>query len=685
MTPPAPKCLLCNCEKTMKVDMTALAKGYGGALSPVHNQLCRAQIKSYERALAEGGPLLVACTQEAPLFTEIADETPGAGSVQFVNIRETAGWSAQAGDAAPKMAALMAGAAFAPVPARLKSIESDGLCLVYGAGQPAVEAAKLLSARLSVTLVLSGDTDVILPPTGEIPVYCGQIASASGSFGGFDMVVDGYAPMQPASRRGPEFGTPRDGARTRCDLILDLSGGTALFTGARHRDGYKSVDPRDPLAVMRAVLDLSDMVGSYEKPIYVDYVAETCAHSRSTKTGCTACLDACPAGAIVSLGDAGISIDAGICGGCGACAAGCPTGSISYQYPTRADTIARVQTMLAAFTAAGGKRAPVLLVHDADGAEVLNALARFGDGLPAHVIPLEVHKPTLFGHVEMAAALAGGAAAVMLLLAPADQDELPALAAQIALMNQILAGLGDTGGARVSAELTSDPDALAAALAGLQLRKARATARFAPQGSKRDVARMALAALNVDHVADPVPLGPGAPYGRVEINAGACTLCMACTSACPAGAIIDTPGEPRLRFVEAACVQCGLCTTTCPETALTLVPQLNLAPDAMAPVTLHEEAPFECVECGKPFATGSTIRRIKEQLAGKHAMFATDARARLIEMCDDCKIEAQANSSEDPFAMGTRPKVRTTEDYLDAREGKSRDGLSIADFLMDDD
>ncbi|MEM8555733.1 MAG: (4Fe-4S)-binding protein, partial [Pseudomonadota bacterium] len=85
--------------------------------------------------------------------------------------------------------------------------------------------------------------------------------------------------------------------------------------------------------------------------------------------------------------------------------------------------------------------------------------------------------------------------------------------------------------------------------------------------------------------------------------------------------------------------------------------------------------PFECISCGKEFATQSTIHRIKSQLAGQHSMFATEEQSRLIEMCEDCRVEAQANSKDDPFAMGSRPRVRTTDDYLNG---------TLDDFLIDD-
>ena len=61
-------------------------------------------------------------------------------------------------------------------------------------------------------------------------------------------------------------------------------------------------------------------------------------------------------------------------------------------------------------------------------------------------------------------------------------------------------------------------------------------------------------------------------------------------------------------------------------------------------------------------------------------MYASEERSNLIEMCEDCRIEAQANSSQDPFEVGTRPKPRTTEDYIAAEKGD----LSADDFLIDD-
>lgn len=665
----------------MPLDAKKLSKALGSDIGQINISLCRAQISNFENAAQSGEDLIVACTQEAPLLHEVAQENGTSANITFVNIREAAGWSKDAEKASPKIAALLKNAEFQNTPTRLKSIHSDGMCLIYGSGEAALEAAKLLSEKLSVTLLLCHAEDFVLPTTGEIPIYRGDISNAQGSFGDYSITVENYAPLRPASRGSLEFAVARNGATSNCSLILDMSGKTSLFAGPQHRDGYQRVDPNDPAAVLRTIIKLSDMVGEFEKPLYVDYNADVCAHSRSQKQGCNKCLDVCPAGAITDAGDI-IEIDSGICGGCGSCNSVCPTGAINYQYPQRNDTLQRVQNLLSNYSSAGGKN-PILLLHDEiAGFEMIAAIARYGEGLPAHVIPFGFHATTSLGHVEIAGMVASGASQIICLASPENQDELSGLENEIELANSILNGLDFGKDARIQLICEADPDKVETTLWNLSEIKPLKSNNFQAVGSKRDVSRIIFSKLHEQSKTKPdvISLPGEAPYGRLDINMDACTLCMACTSSCPTTAISDTPGEPKLRFTQSACVQCGLCVNTCPEKALSLVPQLDFRPSAMQPETLYEEEPFECISCGTPFATKSTIERISNQLAGKHSMFEDEERSNLIKMCENCRVEAQANSSNDPFAAGTRPRPRTTEDYLEAEKGN----LTAKDFLIDD-
>lgn len=668
---------LCSCEKTMAVDDDRIGDGAGQITR--HRQLCRAELKAYEDALGGDAPVCVACTQESPLFSEIAADA-GAPVPLFVNIRETAGWTADKAPTVPKMAALLAGAAAPDTPARLRTIESDGLCLVIGSGQAAFDAASRLNRTLSVTLLLLDVDDLLLPTVLDFPVYTGRIGMAVGSLGTFELTVDGYAAMLPSSRQQPDFTMPRDGAKTNCSVIFDMSGNTALFPRPEGRDGYFRVDPGNPAAVADMIFDASDYAGTFEKPIYVTYEADICAHERSKKTGCTKCLDNCPASAITPDGD-GVSIDAGICGGCGNCAAHCPTGAVNFAFPTRSDTIARIQTMARSYLAAGGE-APALLLHDGGhGTPLVGAMARFGRGLPAHVIPMEMHSTSGVGHDLIAHALACGFRQIVILTDPQKADELAALTEEVKLSDALLAGFGHPDG-RITTLIENDPDAVEAALYALTDPVEIARSAPSPLGSKREVARAALGVL-ADAGTPPdqiITLPDSAPYGAVVVDTEACTLCMACVSSCPADALRDNPDKPQLRFVESACVQCGICAETCPETAISLKPQYNLQPSVMQPVTLNEDEPALCTSCGKPFAAGGILRAVEKRLGGKHWMFETEDRIALIHMCDSCRLEELSKGGSDPFAIAHPRRTRTTEDYLEA----DKKGLSIDDFLNDD-
>lgn len=677
------KVLLCNCEQTMALDAGAIAKALDGDDAPhIHRHLCRTEIEAYAEALKPGEPLLVCCTQEAPLFREVAEENGATAELSFVNIRERAGWYAGKGKATAKIAALLAEAAVEVKPAGIRTLTSDGTCLVYGAGQAALEVAHRLSGRLNVSLLLTETAELMPPATAEVPIYQGRIVRARGHLGRFEITVDGYAPMMPSSRSAPEFLLARDGATSECSLIFDMSGLTALFAGHEKRDGYLRVDPDDPVGLARAMFEIADMVGEFEKPIYVRYEADICAHGRSGKVGCSNCLDACPAGAIAPNGDI-VDIDAGICGGCGSCSASCPTGAVSYAYPRREDLIARVQTLTSVYAKAGGKH-PVLLVHDErHGSALIGAMARYGRGLPVNVLPFSVFTVTQIGHEFLAAALIAGVERILVLAPPERPEELKTLEAQIALTNAFLAGLGlKSAEERLSILAEHDPDKVEAAVHEQPKIVALRPATFSAVGGKRTIARNALAKLHelAPRRPEAIALPEGAPYGSLRIDIAGCTLCLSCVSCCPADALHDNPERPQLRFIESACVQCGLCVKTCPEHVISLEPRYNFAAAAMTPQILHEEEPFQCVRCGKPFGTRSTVERVMAQLAGKHAMFREPEQQKLMQMCDDCRIIAQAESPTNPFAAGERPRVRTTDDYLAAREG----GLDMEDFLKED-
>jgi ferredoxin len=655
----------------MPIDAAAVGRACKGASVETARFLCRDQLDQFRKAAAGTGSLTVACTQEAPLFTELAGDR---GDVTFVNIRETAGWSKDAAKAGPKMAALIA-AAIEPLPeVPLVSLNSNGVVLIYGRDEQAIETANLLKDHLDVTVLISRAAHIAPTRTTEFPVVRGTITAAKGHLGAFEIVVDDYATPAPSSRGELSFGTPRDGAVSRCDLIVDVSGQAPLFPAFDLRDGYLRADPADPAALLRAVLKARDLVGTFDKPRYITFTEELCAHSRSKIVGCRRCLDLCPTGAIVPAGDH-VSLDPQVCAGCGQCAAACPTGAASYALPPADALMRRLRALLTTYRDAGGE-APVLLLHDEEhGTALIEALARHGDGLPANVLPLVVNEVTQVGLEIVASAFAYGACAVRFLLRAKPKHDVDGLRKTIALAEPILAGLGFDAD-RIATIETDDPDAFAAALSTKPPKQlAVDPATFTPIGSKRDVLRVALRELHrvAPSPVDVIPLPNGAPLGTVDINVEGCTLCLSCVSACPTGALRDDPERPTLRFAEDACVQCGLCKATCPEKVISLKPQIDFRAATASARLIKQEEPFDCIRCGKPFGVKSTVERVLAKLEGKHWMYKDSAaRLNVIKMCEDCRVAVMTETDFDPYGA-PRQNPRTTDDYLREREQLKRE------------
>ncbi len=662
--------IVCSCEDTMPLDLGALQKACKGDLVQGARHLCRGQIDLF-RGSAKSGRVTVACTQEEPLFREIAAEEGLGAALAFVNIRETAGWSTEAKQASAKIAALLALADPAPEPQKFVTLESEGVTLILGRDEVAVAAAEALADTLDITVVLTGEAEVAPLRKTRFPVRRGIARQAKGHLGDFEVTIDGYAEPAPSSRTKLEFGASRNGLSSRADLIIDLTGRPPLFTAYDLREGYLRADPQEPAAVARLVTKAASLVGTFDKPKYVAFSSDLCAHSRSRITGCTRCLDLCPAGAITPAHDH-VVIDPYICGGCGQCSAACPTGAASYDFPSTERLIGKIRTLLAAYREAGGEKS-ILLLHDGEhGAELIDAAARHSAGLPANVLPLQVNELTQVGIETIAAAFAYGAAHVRFLLRAKPRHDPEGLRQTLALAEPILVSLG-YGDAAAAVIETDDPDVLLEALAGLPPGNASArSASFIASGGKREILRLALRELHrvAPTPVDVVALPERAPFGRVRVETAGCTLCLSCVSACPTSALSAGDDRPLLRFDEGLCVQCGLCRATCPEKVVSLEPRLSFAAFTGGPAMVKEEEPFCCISCGKAFGVKSTIEKIVAKLDGKHWMYAGDNAKRLdlVKMCEDCRVSEVTNSGFDPYAASPRPALITSEDYFAERE-----------------
>ncbi|MGB1108738.1 MAG: 4Fe-4S binding protein [Gammaproteobacteria bacterium] len=483
---------------------------------------------------------------------------------------------------------------------------SRGRVLVVGDEDAQLFAARIEAPLHAQVMMTAGEAEPGVPVIG----VGGRAVKATGHLGNF------HVELGEAGKHNFEA--------VDVDLIVDISD-QPLFTSELPPPGYFR-HGKEPQELDAALLELSGMVGTFEKPKFFQYDPDICAHGRSGQPGCNACVEVCPAEAITALAER-VEVNPNLCQGGGVCAAVCPTGAMEYAYPSPQDTQQRLRGMLKAYREHDGTHPVVLFVAEED----VHAL----DATPPNVLMLVVEELGSVGLDLWLSALAWGASCVLL----ADGDSLPvsvhkALDDQLATVGALLGGMGYPENAVRLVKPAAVLPECEPAMPALE------PAAFGAMEGKRTRSFFALDHLNEQSAAEDnvIDLPIGAPFGRISVNGEACTLCMSCTSICPAKAVRTGDGEPKLVFHETNCVQCGICANACPEHAISLKACYTTDPELRRqPATLYEEPPFHCVVCGKPFATRSVIDNMMEKLAG-HYMFQNDRAKRRLMMCEDCRV-----------------------------------------------
>lgn len=683
---PTSRIHLCDCNRSFALDAGRLAAGTDAAMQ-CHHALCGAELPALQTSLAGGKTVHVACTQETALFGELAEEAGAGERIRFFNLREHAGWSAESAAATPKLAALIAAATTLADPEPVAAVQMSAgrsLLIIGEAGAALGWAERLAGSFEPAVLITARSKDVELPAVNAYPVWSGRPVRLCGHLGAFELEWTQHNPIDlelcvrcnacvkacPEGAIGWDLQVDVDACRShgacvaacgeigaidfarqdsarseRFDLVLDLSA-EPLLRRVELPDGY-AAPGRDPFEQALAVQALGEFVGEFEKPRYVAFEAALCAHSRAKKTGCSNCIESCSTAAIRSNGDV-IAVDPYLCKGCGTCSTVCPSGALSFQYPRVPELGQRVKTLLAEYAHAGGTDACLLFHSAAAGSAAIARLARRGCGLPARVIPVEVWSADAVGLDLMLGSLALGACQVAV-LAAGSHDAAP-LKAQAGHGQAILSALGYGGEhLRVIEADADDWQALERALYDWAPAMTVAEpARFRLLAKKRETLDFALRHLVAHAPATTTPAGlpaaialnAGAPFGQV-IASDACTLCMSCTGACPAGALRAASDAYRLEFVEKNCLQCGLCEASCPESAITLEPRLLPGEygteGARRARALREADIFHCTACGKAMGAAPLIESMIARLSG-HAMFAGEAERARLRMCADCRV-----------------------------------------------
>jgi len=484
--------------------------------------------------------------------------------------------------------------------------QSLGRILLIG-GEDALLYAPRLGPELRAQVLVTDGSD---EPSVPVIFQAGRRLAIDGHLGHFRV----------------ELGEPgqRDHEVIDCDLILDLAAQPVLERELLPVGYYRPVN--EPLVLDALVDELKGMVGQFEKPKYFNLDPALCAHGRNGVIGCSRCIEACPAEAISDDGDA-VAVDPALCQGGGGCASVCPSGAIRYAQPDPLELQEQLRLLVTHYREQGGRDPVVVFQAEAHA---------FGpDAFAPNLLPVTVEELASVGMETLLGLLAWGVAGVRLLEHPGlPERSRRVIDGQLAVIEAMLRALGRDSRRIGWMQATRPP--MTEALEDESFKPAS----FRALGGKRQRLFQAIDHLYGVAPVQPVevPLSPAAPFASAEIAEDRCTLCLACTGACPGGALQAAGEQPGIRFIEMNCVNCGLCVQTCPEDAIRIRPRLLFDPDARRTArTLHQEPAFACIACGKPFATRRIIDAVLHKLEG-NPMFATSESRRRLQMCDDCRI-----------------------------------------------
>jgi ferredoxin len=546
-------------------------------------------------------------------------------------------------DAAPaaRAAALRA---LATVPmARADSVayHSRGGVLVLGEAGRALPAAESLAQALKVVAVVTGLRQDYEPPRNML-VAPGRIVRVSGHLGRFRAAAEGPEGELDLSALSPN----PDGW---FDLVVDL-GSPPLIRHEVPPLGYFAAGMDDGRLAL-ILREAPSWVGRRDKPKYLALDTKRCAHRRQGVTGCTRCIEACPAGALAP-GDRAASFDPYLCQGCGSCAGVCPTGAIAYSAQSATEVRRRIRVVVEAFVEAGGSE-PCLLLHD-EAVPENSVEAR----LQPSTLPVAVHSVASIGVDVWLYALTLGVKRVELLPSPESPSKrLAVLRAQQRLAHLLLGGVGARPkrislSAEPSGEDALDPQS---DTSYGEPSKVTAVAAEGLTGLVHCLEHLRRQGRPVHH--DEITLPEAAPVGGVKLDASRCSLCMACARLCPTEALCGSEGGTSLQFREEACVQCGLCQAGCPEQAIRLAPRWLTAVGARsAPVSLIKTEAAVCSECGTPFLPRTLLDAATARVQGNSLL--AGRLGELLTMCPVCRAKTALAAQ---LPGGTEPDTRAAE------------------------
>lgn len=377
------------------------------------------------------------------------------------------------------------------------------------------------------------------------------------------------------------------------------------------------------LGLEKVIKIVESNLGEYCYKSFIEYDSEICQYHERREEICTDCVKVCPSGAIVKNDNKKhlefSNID---CISCGRCITVCPSGALDFVQMPR-EAVAKMSDFYKGSTA-------LVLSKNTN-------FEKLGVELPSGVLPFIVEAQESLHEASLITLLQTSGNPVILyadFLSEASLDV-------IRIINEIF----ERKYKKKAIFACQNRDEIKEAF------KLKENLNECQHGinqegmNKRDIFSARLAHLVGDEDLGKVVSGSKVHYGNLIIDEEKCTLCFSCIGACNVKALTAHPKDNSLRLNPSICTTCGYCVVSCPEEGcITVVKdELSLNPSYFVQNIMAQDDLFECIECGKEFATVKSVEKIA---AIMKPLFGNDAKKiAALYCCAECKPKVMFKDS----------------------------------------
>ncbi len=638
---------LCTCSGTINFDFKKLTKSIKSDYIEIHEMLCQepGKIKDVfaEKELSRA---LVACTAKTDVFKALDLD------ISYINLRERCAWVHDRDEATEKAAALVCAGLNCPAIASNRTIDIGRDVLIIAPASAGMRISRHLSGSASVRLLISDNCERVAENLNGIDVLAGKVKQIEGRIGDFKINI---IRNPVSSKKCISCGKCMDVCPAQAidldEKIATLKAGQVLAIGKNmlypeRKKGFYIIDEGEDIDVsvslaLPALIEIIANTSGLTKDVPVKAFLEECAAGKSGIQGCTLCERACRHRAITRRGDK-IDFDEISCEGCGACASVCPLSLFRMED----DIHSRMGYLLQPSGFRSIKPYPKIIMFTCEhSVPLLDAAGAQKIKYPA-VLPLFVPDLACISENHILKAFDLGADGVIMLGCGACTDSSKEAAGFAKRILDELDLNARTGVFRNDIEVNSFARNLISFSENLSLSPIRMHKQVLLKNtSNRHILIDLISSLASKTGIVPRKVIEDTSLAFADISTGAsCTVCGACTSMCPSGALRREEGS--IIFAYCYCIACGLCEKACPEKALTMQRVFNISKllDAK-PSALFKSELQVCASCRKPYMTraafdkisDSFIENVRDDLGTSEQVELIKNQTELLQYCENCR------------------------------------------------